>query len=110
MPLSGTLTKARIVEAVVETNGYTHKQAHETIEILLELIKRSLESGEDVLISGFGKFCVKNKKKRKGRNPATGKDLILAPRKVVIFKWSGKLKEKLNTKPVTMAKKRSATG
>jgi integration host factor subunit alpha len=53
---------------------------------------------------------VKNKKKRKGRNPATGKDLILAPRKVVIFKWSGKLKEKLNTKPVTMAKKRRATG
>jgi len=49
------------------------------------------------MISGFGKFCVKNKKKRKGRNPATGKDLILAPRKVVTFKWSGKLKEKLNT-------------
>jgi len=66
---------------------------------LLELIKRSLESGEDVLISGFGKFCVKNKKKQKGRNPATGKDLIIAPRKVVTFKWSGKLKEKLNTKP-----------
>ena len=101
MPISGTLTKARIVEAVVETNGYTKQKAHETIEILLELIKRSLESGEDVLISGFGKFCVKNKKKRKGRNPATGKDLILAPRKVVIFKWSGKLKEKLNTKPKT---------
>ena len=108
MPLSGTLTKARIVVAVVETNGYTQQKAHETIEILLELIKRSLESGEDVLISGFGKFCVKNKKKRKGRNPATGKDLIIAPRKVVTFKWSGKLKEKLNTKPVTKAKKRRA--
>ena len=104
MPLSGTLTKARIVEAVVETNGYTQQKAHETIEILLELIKRSLESGEDVLISGFGKFCVKNKKKRKGRNPATGKDLILAPRKVVTFKWSGKL----NTKLKTRAKKRRA--
>jgi integration host factor subunit alpha len=110
MPLYGTLTKARIVKAVVESNGYTQQKAHETIEILLKLIKQSLESGEDVMISGFGKFCVKNKKKRKGRNPATGKDLILAPRKVVIFKWSGKLKEKLNTKPVTMAKKRRATG
>ena len=108
MPLSGTLTKARIVEAVVETNGYTQQKAHETIEILLELIKRSLESGEDVLISSFGKFCVKNKKKRKGRNPATGKDLILAPRKVVTFRWSGKLKEKLNPKPVTKPKKRRA--
>jgi integration host factor subunit alpha len=60
----------------------------------VELIKQSLESGEDVMISGFGKFCVK--KKRRGRNPSTGKDLILAPRKVVTFKWSGKLKEKLN--------------
>jgi integration host factor subunit alpha len=49
---------------------------------------------------------VKNKKKRRGRNPATGNDLILAPRKVVTFKWSGKLKEKLNTKPITKAKKR----
>ena len=108
MPISGILTKARIVEAVVETNGYTQQKAHETIEILLELIKRSLESGEDVMISGFGKFCVKNKKKRRGRNPATGKDLIIAPRKVVKFEWSGKLKEKLNTKPVTKPKKRRA--
>jgi integration host factor subunit alpha len=108
MPLSGTLTKARIVEAVVETNVYTQQKAHETVEILLELIKQSLESGDDVMISGFGKFCVKNKKKRKGRNPATGKDLIIAPRKVVKFKWSGKLKEKLNTKPKTGAKKRRA--
>ena len=106
MPLSGTLTKARIVEAVVETNGYTQQKAHETIEILLELIKRSLESGEDVMISGFGKFCVKNKKKQKGRNPATGKDLIIAPRKVVTFKWSGKLKEKLNTEPKKAKKRR----
>ena len=77
MPLSGTLTKARIVEAVVETNGYTQQKAHETIEILLELIKQSLESVEDVSISGFGKFCVKNKKRRKGRNPAAGNDMII---------------------------------
>ena len=99
--MSDTLTKAHIVQAVAEANGFTRKNSIETVEILLELIKRSLESGEDVLISGFGKFCVKNKKKRKGRNPATGKDLILAPRKVVTFKCSGKLKEKLNTKPKT---------
>ena len=77
---------------------------------MLELIKRSLESGEDVLISGFGKFCVKNKKKRRGRNPATGKDLILEPRQVVTFRWSWKLKEKLNPKPVTKAKKRRVRG
>ena len=99
--MSDTLTKAHIVEAVAEANGFSRKNSIETVEALLELIKQSLKSGDDVMISGFGKFCVKNKKKRKGRNPATGKDLILAPRKVVTFKWSEKLKEKLNTKPKT---------
>jgi integration host factor subunit alpha len=69
--MSDTLTKAHIVEAIAEANGYTHKRSVETVETLLELIKPELESGDDVMISGFGKFCVKNKKKRKGRNPAT---------------------------------------
>ena len=101
MPLSGTLTKAHIVEAVAEANGYIRNKSFEIVETLLKLIKSELESGEDVLISGFGKICVKKKRERRGRNPATGKDLILAPRKVVTFKWSGKLKEKLNTKPKT---------
>ena len=104
--MSDTLTKAHIIEDVAEANGYTRNKSFEIVEILLELIKQSLESGDDVMISGFGKFCLKNKEKRKGRNPATGKDLILAPRKVVTFKWSEKLKEKLNTKPKTKAKKR----
>ena len=58
------------------------------------------------MISGFGKFCVKQKGERRGRNPATGDDMVLAPRKVVTFKWSGKLKEKLDIKPKTKAKKR----
>ena len=98
MPKPGTLTKVHIVDAVIEQNGFTRKKSIETVETLLELIKSELEAGDDVMISGFGKFCVKNKKKRKGRNPATGKDLMLAPRKVVTFKWSGKLKERLNTK------------
>ena len=96
MPTSGSLTKAHIIDAVVERNGFTRKKSFETVEILLELIKQSLASGDDVLISGFGKFCVKKKKKRRGRNPATGEDLMLAPRKVVTFKSSMKLREKLN--------------
>ena len=96
MPKTGTLTKARIVQAVVENNGYTQQKAFETVEIMIELIKRSLETGEDVLISNFGKFCVKKKAKRKGRNPATGKDMMLAPRKVVNFQSSRKLREKVN--------------
>jgi integration host factor subunit alpha len=60
--------------------------------------KSTLESGEDVLISGFGRFCVKQKAERRGRNPAAGKDMMLAPKKVVTFKWSGMLKKKLNSK------------
>ena len=104
--MSDTLTKAHIVEAVAEANGYTRNKSFEIVEILLELIKSALESGNDVMISGFGKFRVKNKKKRRGRNPATGKDIVLAPRKVITFKWSEKLKEQLNTKPITKAKTR----
>jgi integration host factor subunit alpha len=96
MPLSGSLTKAHIVDAVAERNGYTRKKSIEIVEILLELIKRSLESGEDVLISGFGKFCLNQKLERRGRNPATGKNMMLAPRKTVTFRCSGKLREKLN--------------
>ena len=106
MPLSGTLTKAHIVDSVVVANGCTRNKSFEIVEILLELIKSELESGDDVMISGFGKFCVKKKAKRKGRNPATGKDLILAPRKVVTFKCSGILKKKLNTKKATAKKRR----
>ena len=96
MPKSGTLTKAHIVEAVAEANGYTRNRSFEIVEVLLELIKSTLESGEDVLISGFGRFCVKQKSERRGRNPATGKDMVLAQRKIATFKWSRKLKEKLN--------------
>jgi len=106
MPKKGTLTKAHIVDSVAVANSYTRNKSFEIVEILLELIKAAMESGEDLMISGFGRFCVKEKAKRRGRNPATGKDLIIAPRKVVTFKWSAKLKEKLNTKPITKAKKR----
>ncbi len=89
------LTKSDIVASVHEL-GLTKKKSVEVIESLLEIIKRSLESSEDVLISGFGKFCVKNKAKRRGRNPATGEDLMLRGRKVVTFKCSGKLRHKID--------------
>ena len=91
-----TLTKAQIIEMVAEQNGFAKNKSIELVENLLEIIKRTLESGEDVLVSGFGKFCVKNKGKRRGRNPATGSDLMLSARKVVTFKCSGKLREKVN--------------
>jgi integration host factor subunit alpha len=92
------LTKKKIIEEVMNRNGFTKKRSTKTVEILLELMKRSLESGEDVLISGFGKFCVKEKKERRGRNPATGEAMMLEPRKVVTFKCSGKLRDRINSK------------
>ena len=91
-----TLTKANIVEAVAERNGYTKNRSFDLIETLLEIIKRNLESGEDVLVSRFGKFCVKTKHERRGRNPATGEDMMLEPRRVVTFMCSGKLRVKIN--------------
>jgi integration host factor subunit alpha len=89
------LTKSDIVATVHEL-GFTKKKSVDIIETLLEIIKGSLQKNEDVLISGFGKFCVKDKNQRRGRNPATGDDLILRERRVVTFKCSGKLRKKIN--------------
>ncbi|MGD9368172.1 MAG: integration host factor subunit alpha [Desulfobacteraceae bacterium] len=91
-----TLTKAQLVEIIAEQNGFAKNKSIEILEDLLEIIKRTLESGEDTLVSGFGKFCVKEKGRRRSRNPATGSELMLSARKVVTFKCSGKLKEKIN--------------
>jgi integration host factor subunit alpha len=93
-----TLTKANIVEEIQTRNGFSKKKASETVETLLEIMKETLASDEDVLIRGFGKFCVKEKTERKGRNPATGEDMMLDARKVVSFKCSGKLRERVNVK------------
>ena len=90
------LTKANIVESIKGQVGFTKNQSVETVETLLEIMKKTLESGEDILVSGFGRFCVKEKAERRGRNPATGGDLILAPRRVVTFKCSGKLRDRVN--------------
>lgn len=90
------LTKADIVESVGDCLGLPKKKAAEVVESLIEIIKADLTDGDDVLISGFGKFCVKEKTKRRGRNPATGDDMMLGPRRVVTFKCSGKLRTKVN--------------
>jgi integration host factor subunit alpha len=93
-----TLTKIQIVESVQNQTGFSKNKSSEIVETFLEIIKSTLGSAEDVMISGFGKFCVKEKNERKGRNPATGDDLMLAPRKVVTFKCSGKLRDRINGK------------
>jgi integration host factor subunit alpha len=91
-----TITKAKVVDHIMNELDYAKKKSVDTLELLLEIIKRTLEDGEDVLISGFGKFCVKNKKARRGRNPATGDEMLLDQRKVVVFKCSHLLREKIN--------------
>ena len=91
-----TLTKAGIVNNIQSQLGITKNESVNAVDTLLELIKMSLESGEDVLISGFGKFCVKEKNERRGRNPATDGIMMLRPRKVVTFKCSGVLRGKIN--------------
>ena len=92
-----TLTKADLVQQVYKTqDNLTKLQATEAVETLLSIMKDCLSSGEDLLISGFGKFIVKEKKERRGRNPQTTEDLQLRARKVVLFKTSGSLRKKIN--------------
>ena len=91
-----TLTKAMIVDVIHEQLGYPKNKSADMLETLLELIKGNLEKGEDVLISGFGKFCVKKKNERRGRNPATGNDMLLDSRRVVTFRCSHLLRDKIN--------------
>ena len=91
-----TLTKAHIINTITDQIGYPKNHSSEIVETLLEIVKKALESGEDVMISNFGKFCVKEKKERRGRNPATGKDMMMEPRRVVTFRCSRNLREKIN--------------
>ena len=92
------LTKDWIIHALCMKTGLKKSEAFKVTESLLEIIKRTLESGEDVLITGFGKFCVKEKNERRGRNPQTGEDLMLRPRRVVTFQCSTVLRDKINDK------------
>ena len=92
------LTKNDIAEQIRDQFGFPRNRSAEITESLLEIIKSALESGDDVLVSGFGKFCVREKNERQGRNPATGEDMMLKPRRIVTFKCSGRLRDKVNGK------------
>ncbi len=92
-----TLTKDHIVNSICRQLDLPKKKSADLLESLLEMIQKHLETGEDVLISGFGKFCVKSKNARKGRNPATGEDLMLGSRRVVTFKCSPILRARVNS-------------
>ena len=90
------LTKARVVDQISKEIGLPKNESTEVVETLIEVIKSTLESGEDILISGFGKFCVNEKNERRGRNPVTGDEMMLKPRRVVTFRCSRNLRDKIN--------------
>jgi len=90
------LTKTDIISKICDGTELTTKQSKETVEKIIDVIKTVLESGDEVMISGFGKFSVKDKNERNGRNPATGGDMVLPARRVVSFKSSDKLKDRMN--------------
>jgi integration host factor subunit alpha len=90
------LTKEQIICDIYDNVGLSKTKSRSVVEKLFEIIKSTLVNGEDVLISGFGKLSVKNKAQRRGRNPQTSEDLILAPRRVVVFKTSGLLRDSIN--------------
>lgn len=94
-----TCTKTTLIEKISDSLDQKPADAKETVETLIEIIKSTLASGEDIMISGFGKFQVIEKSPRKGRNPATGESMLLVKRRVVTFKCAGKLKDRMNTTP-----------
>jgi integration host factor subunit alpha len=91
-----TLTKEKIIDTIYNQVGLSKNQSRRVVESLLEIIKQTLTKNENLLISGFGKFIVKDKAARKGRNPQTKEDLKLRARKVVVFRTSGVLRKKIN--------------
>jgi integration host factor subunit alpha len=105
-----TLTKESLIQSLYDQCGLSKETSRTLVETTFELMKKSLESGEDVLITGFGKFSVREKDARKGRNPATGEGLILDGRTVVTFRCSPVLRKKLKGKGFLKSKDRRKRG
>jgi integration host factor subunit alpha len=90
------LTKDHLMTSIHKKLGLPKSKSVKLVESLLETMKMKMEQGEDVLISRFGKFCIKSKNARRGRNPATGEDLMLGSKRIVTFKCSPVLRDKVN--------------
>ena len=91
-----TLTKENLIQTLYDQAGFSKHQSKAMVETVFELVKKALEAGDDVLISGFGKFSVRKKAPRKGRNPATGEDLMLDARTRVTFRCSPRMRDRIN--------------
>ena len=92
------ITKSSLINAICNNSNVPKQESTSAVESLLEIIKKTLESGEDVLISGFGKFCLKDKRERRGRNPQTGDAMLMDARRIVTFKCSNLMRNKNNGK------------
>ena len=90
-----TVTKADLANTLFEQLGLNKREAKEFVELFFEKIRESLESGESVKLSGFGRFSVRDKKSRPGRNPKTGEEVPVTPRRVVTYKASQKVKDRI---------------
>jgi integration host factor subunit alpha len=90
-----TLIKEHLIRSIYDNVGLSKSKSSAVVESVFELVKNSLASGEEVLISGFGKFCVKKKGERRGRNPSTGEDMVLDARRIVTFRCSPVLRDRI---------------
>jgi integration host factor subunit alpha len=86
-----------IVENIFEKFGYSKKDVSEVVDAVFETIKETLENDEKIKVSGFGNFSVRQKRARRGRNPQTGDEITIGPRKVMTFKASQILKKTINS-------------
>lgn len=98
-----TLTKVDIVEKTAESCGFSKLEAADLVEAVFEVIKGALEHGENVKISGFGNFVLRDKRSRVGRNPQTGNAMEISARRVMSFKVSQVLKEAINSGTLSAA-------
>ena len=92
----GTLTKSGIIDEIVLNSGLSRKEASDSVELFIEIIKATLEKGDPVSISGFGKWKVRDKAARRGRNPQSGEEITITPRRVVTFSLWNVLRSKLS--------------
>lgn len=93
---ANTVTRADLAESIYEEIGLSRSESSELVESVLDEISNALINGENVKISSFGSFNIKQKSERIGRNPKTGVEVPIKPRKVLVFKASHVLKEKMN--------------
>ena len=91
------MTKADLIDAICKENGFSKRESAKITETLFDIIKETLENGENVKLSGFGSFNIQHKRARRGRNPQTGEPMTISARRILSFKPSNVLREKLNS-------------